>query len=279
MKKVCLEKIVLSVCFAVCLLYGLKQLVRIFLCDSFIIPTESMEPTLKPGDRIYVNKTIYGARIYTDFHFTQEGQKLKAFRTKGLRDLRRNDIVVFNMPNQEWQIKFTINYVYCKRCIGLPGDSISIRNGHYVCNNYEGTLGYEPAQNQLASTPDSLIPAASLRTFPFDDHLPKWSIKNFGPLYIPKKGDLIALTPKNAALNKILIEYELEKPIYIDWKRNTVQAGNKRLTKYRFKHDYYFMAGDNAANSLDSRYWGLVPDEYIVGVVKKKWEKRTLSDL
>lgn len=272
-------KIVISFCIIFFIYYIIKVIDRICIFDSFIIPTESMEPTLKPGDRIYVNKVIYGARIYTDFHFTKGGQELKAFRTRGLRDIKHNDIVVFNMPNQEWQIKFTINYVYCKRCIGLPGDSISIKNGYYECNNYKDTLGYLPAQRQLSEMPDSVIPPAAMHAIPFEDHLPVWTIKEFGPMYIPRNGDLIKITPKEAALYKILLEYELKQPVDIDWKLNKVFVSGRRLTKYKFKHDYYFMAGDNVINSLDSRYWGLVPDEYIVGVVKGKWGKRTFVNL
>lgn len=272
-------KTIISIGLILYLLYGLKLIARIFLFDSFIIPSESMMPTLKPGDRVYVNKVIYGARIYTDFHFTKDGQELKAFRTRGLRDIKHNDIVVFNMPNQNEKIKFTINYVYCKRCLGLPGDTIKIKNGYYECNNFKDTLGYLPAQRQLQDLPDSVIPQMVIRTMPYDEHLPVWTIKDFGPMYIPRKGDLIKITTKEAAMYKILLEYELKQPVDIDWKLNEVFVSGRRLTKYRFKHNYYFMAGDNVINSRDSRYWGLVPDEYIVGVVKGKWGKEKFVNL
>ena len=266
-------KILLLACLLPFLVFGLKQIVRIFFLDSFIIPTESMELTLRPGDRVYVNKLLFGARIYTDFHFVKDGQVLHAFRVKGLRPIKYNDIVVFNMPNQQWTIKFTINYVFCKRCIGLPGDSVSIRNGFYKCNNYAGRLGLLRTQKALSNLPDSVISPAAMRAIPFDDHMPEWTIKNFGPLYIPRKGDLVRVTPRMAALYKILLEYELGKQVSINWTTHKVLAGNRPVTLHRFKHDYYFMAGDNAINSLDSRYWGLVPDEYIVGVVDEKLTK------
>lgn len=81
------------------LLYGAWLLTRVFVMDYFTIPTESMCPTLKPGDKVVVNKLIMGARIYTDLQFNPEGQELKAFRTKGLRKIKRNDIAVFNLAN------------------------------------------------------------------------------------------------------------------------------------------------------------------------------------
>lgn len=263
-------EILLLACLLPFLAFGMKQVVRVFFLDSFIIPTESMEPTLVPGDRVYVNKLLFGARIYTNFHFVTGGQVLHSFRVKGLRPLKHNDIVVFNMPNQQSAIKFTINYVFCKRCIGLPGDSVSIRNGFYKCNNFTGPLGYLQTQRELSKMPDSVIPPAAMRTLPFDDHMPGWTIKNFGPLYIPRKGDLVRVTPRVAALYNILLEYELGKPVTINWNTNKVFAGGTQLVRHRFKHNYYFMAGDYAINSLDSRYWGLVPEEYIVGIVEQK---------
>ena len=112
--------IVLSASMGI-VLVGLWLTFRAFCVDSFIIPTESMAPTLVPGNRIYVNKLLMGARIYRDFHFDKNGVELKAYRTNGLRDLRHNDIVVFNVPDDGERVKFVINYVYCKRCIGLHG--------------------------------------------------------------------------------------------------------------------------------------------------------------
>lgn len=72
--------------------YMLWCLTRIFLYDQSITPTESMVPTLLPGDRIIVDKTIMGARIYTDFNFDKEGVELKSRRTRGRREIQPNDI-------------------------------------------------------------------------------------------------------------------------------------------------------------------------------------------
>lgn len=101
------------------LLYGLWLLLRAFLFDFFSIPTYSMYPTLKPGDEVIVNRLLMGARIYEDFHFDKKGIELKSWRTKGIRSIRHNDIVVFNFPHHDWKISFIINHVYCKRVIAL----------------------------------------------------------------------------------------------------------------------------------------------------------------
>ena len=247
------------------LLYGTWLLMRAFLVDQFIIPTESMEPTLMPGDRVIVNKAIMGARIYSDFHFNQEGIKLKSWRTRGLRRLQHNDIVVFNFPKHNDKMNFVINHVYAKRCVALPGDTISIVNGHYVNNNYEGILGLESEQSRLANLPDSIIDTSVLYTFPYDADLP-WTIKDMGPLYVPRKGDRIQITPKEASLYRLILEWETGKEMPSD-----------TITYHTFQHNYYYLCGDNVLNSCDARYWGFVPEEYIVGVVthitysKDKW--------
>ena len=250
------------------LLYMGWLLMRAFLVDQFIIPTESMEPTLMPGDRVIVNKAIMGARIYSDFHFNQEGIELKSWRTRGLRRLQHNDIVVFNFPKHDDKINFVINHVYAKRCVALPGDTISIVNGRYVNNNYEGTLGLESEQTRLANISDSIIDPSVLYTFPYDAQplspLPPWgggprycwTIKEMGPLYVPRKGDRIRITPKEANLYRHILEWETGKEMPSD-----------TIAYHTFQHNYYYLCGDNVLNSCDARYWGFVPEEYIVGIV------------
>lgn len=239
---------------------------RVMLFDQFVIPTESMQPTLMPGDRVLVDKTIMGARIYSDFNFKPEGGELKCWRTRGNRTIQLNDIVVFNFPEHEKHFSFVINEVYCKRCVALPGDSLSIIDGHYVNNNFDGVLGNKKKQDDLANIPDSTLDFL-LHTTPYDERIP-WTIHQFGPLYIPRSGDIIKITPHEACLYRMLLEWETGKKIDFSWEENKVWANGKELKFHQFLHNYYFMAGDNASDSNDSRYWGLVPEEYIVGVVK-----------
>lgn len=241
--------------------------VRTFVADQFVIPTWSMAPTLVPGDRVVVNKLIMGARIYTDFDFRDGGQELKSVRMKGLRQLKHNDIVVFNYPQVGGRIAFKINFVYCKRCIGLPGDSLSIDNGHYRCNNYEGVLGLQAEQDRLETVPDDAYDAAGMAVYPFDEHV-GWTFKHMGPMYIPRKGVMMALTAKDGTVYKSLLEYETGKAVTVDWKTDRVMLDGVPAEKHTWQHNYYFMAGDNVHDSIDSRYWGLVPEEYIVGVVQ-----------
>lgn len=102
--------------------------------------------------------------------------------------------------------------------------------------------------------------------FPKDTVHFKWNQDNFGPLYIPKKGISVPLTRENIALYRTIItEYEhhtLQEntyPFLID---------GKPTTQYTFAMNYYWLMGDNRHNSLDSRFWGFVPEDHVVG---KAW--------
>lgn len=242
------------------------MIARIFLFDQFITPTESMMPTLLPGDRIIVDKTIAGARIYKDIDFDPSGGTLRSFRTRGRRSVLPNDIVVFNFPNHDGKINFVINNVYAKRCIGTPGDTISIKAGVFFNNNHEGPIGLIDRHSELASTPDSIIPDFVMHTMPHDTCL-KWTIKDMGPLYLPRKGDMIMLTALEGCLYRMALEWEIGSEITYDWDRNVTLADGRPLDHHIFEHGYYFLCGDNVINSNDSRYWGLVPEDYIIGVV------------
>ena len=262
-----LFKWLIYVSVTIVLIYILWLLCRVFLFDQFVIPTESMTPTLLPGDRVIVDKTIVGTRIYSDLDFDPKGGELRSWRLRGMRQMKRNDIVVFNFPHHEGRINFIINNVYAKRCVALPGDTISIEEGYYRNNNHKGVLGLESAQNALHAMTDSMIWRQALYAMPFDGHLP-WTIRNMGPLYIPRKGDIIPITAKEACVYRMLLEWETGKKVDFDWNSNTAKINGKEFTSHTFSHNYYFMAGDNVCDSNDSRYWGLVPEEYIVGVVR-----------
>ena len=259
-----------NIIISVGIIYGLWLLMRICVFDYFTIPTYSMYPTLKPGDKVVVNKLLMGARIYTNFDFDAKGQELESFRMKGIRTVLHNDIVVFNIPIHDDKISFIINKNMCKRVVALPGDSLSIVDGYYKNNNYKDTLGLGSMQKKLIETPDSMIfrKGIVLEAYPFDKNI-GWKIKKFGPTYIPRKDDVISLSAREAVIYRRMMEWELGKKITWDWQKNEVYADGKQIKRHIFKHNYYFCAGDNVLDSDDSRYWGLVPEEYIIGIVAK----------
>lgn len=231
---------------------------RIFVAERFNIPTSSMYPTLQPGDRVWVNKLLFGGRIYKSFNF-EDHAPLECFRMPGTREIMPGDIICFNYPlgYDEWtHIEFKINYVYCKRVFGTPGDTIAIKDGINWHNNYDKPIGVLANQEALQVTPDSILWKYNfMQTMPFT--MPVWTKKNFGPLYVPEAGTTVVLDSLNRALYFPVIEYE------------TGTFPDDSLKTYTFVNNYYFALGDNSLDSNDSRYWGFIPEDFIIGIVTK----------
>jgi len=105
--------------------------------------------------------------------------------------------------------------------------------------------------------------------FPYDTTYFKWSLDNFGPVWVPKKGATIQLTPQNIDLYKRCIQvYENNAWEQRDGK---VFINGQESATYTFKMDYYWMMGDNRHKSQDSRFWGFVPEDHIVGKAAIIW--------
>lgn len=114
---------------------------------------------------------------------------------------------------------------------------------------------------QIVTDPKTTIPTAGL--FPGYTGM-DWSKDFYGPIYIPRKGDHIPMTVRNYyTYQKAIREYEQNPSLILVG--NQVLLNGKPIKEYVMKMDYYFMMGDNRDNSLDSRYWGFVPEDHIVG--------------
>ena len=118
--------------FGVCVLAVVWVLLQVTSLASFRIPTDSMQPTLKPGDNILVNKSIMGARIFNIWDAAEE-KEVEMHRLPGLGKVKRNDVLVFHYPYPHKNDSLSMHLLkyYVKRCIALPGDTMGITQGHY----------------------------------------------------------------------------------------------------------------------------------------------------
>ncbi len=248
-------------------------LLQVTSIATFKIPTDSMEPALLAGDNILVNKWVMGARIF-NIGDALERKEVNISRLPGLENIERNDIVVFNFPYPaQWDsIGLNLMSYYVKRCVALPGDTFEIKDAHYRVRGCETPLGNVESQDalmRLVANGWEKDYGIVMSGYPYNG-LVDWDIVRFGPLYLPAKGDEIGMNPKHAALYRNAIEWEQKKKLSV--RGDTILLNDSVIHDYRFKENYYFVAGDKVMNSQDSRYWGLLPEPFIVGKAVRIWK-------
>ncbi|MCI0449272.1 MAG: signal peptidase I [Chlorobi bacterium] len=241
--------------FDALLFAGLVAIVlKIFFLEAYRIPTGSMENTLLVGDFLLVNKFVYGATTPRSIPFTDV--RIPYLKLPALKNPKNGDVVVFDFPGSrdEVQSREVINYI--KRLAAGPGDSLQIINKALYVNGKE--VPY-PEDAKIMGEPQSpKIP--DQRIFPKDS---RWNEDNYGPIKVPKKGDIIKITPDNIEQWKTFVMREghtirlsADNKVFID---------EVETSDYKVAQDYYFMLGDNRTNSLDSRYWGFLARDKIIG--------------
>jgi signal peptidase I len=214
---------------------------RIFFIEIYKIPSSSMSPTLINGDFILVSKISYGPRLLKLKLFYNTGI-IETKRMIGLSQIKKDDIIVFNQPNFNDKSSPTKNIsesVMVKRCFAISGGTVIINEG----------------VNKIIKTKYSLFP---------HDSLLGWTLNNYGPLHVPAAGEKMELTERSISWYGDIINYENPSCRIAD---SIILGVGKTVRKYTFKHDYYFMIGDNFYYSQDSRYWGFVPQDNIIGKV------------
>ena len=233
----------------------------VFIITSSIIqgsrvPTGSMETTVMIGDWVMTNKLAYDLTTPRNIPFTDiELPHAKLFQWG---NPEKNDIVVFEFPGNRDMIKDTAIENYVKRCIGTPGDTIQIIDRVVFVNGKEFPIPPHIQYLRNKSYPDYY---AEENIFPKGSG---WNCDNYGPLVVPKKGEVIELNKSNIQKWDTFINREFERRA-VELKDGKIFIDGKETNKYTVKDDYYFMMGDNRDNSLDSRYWGFVPRRNVVG--------------
>ncbi len=348
--------------------------IRAFTFEAFTIPTPSMEKSLMVGDFLFVSKMHYGIRLpitpfaiplvhnkipFTNVESYLEWIQLPYIRLPKFMEVKRNEPVVFNYPaedirpiNMDGKVRpIDKREHYVKRCLALPGDTLTIIDGQVYINSVKNELP-ERANPQTSyyvetngvdfnvkklkedfdinyvkdphlhegdvrifndrvrminipqSTGDTFKNLSNIAYFKpiigkkdfseYDNDLPhilreiylrfsytrvtqdlfpnpknsskiiySWTRDNYGPLYMPKKGDVIELNEDSwHRYHRIITAYEGN---ILERKDNHFILNGESATRYIFKQGYYWMMGDNRHASDDSRYWGYVPEDHIVG--------------
>lgn len=226
------------------------------LLASFTVPTGSMEDTVLPGDYVFVNKFIYGPstpQIIPFFNIP-----LPYYKTPPIMAPEQGDVIVFVFPGNRDQVKSDNFEYYLKRCVAVAGDVLQVKAGKIFVNGKEYPLP-EHAKFKNLSPQDRLQEVESTRfqTFPPGKNFTR---DDWGPMRIPKEGDVIPLNRENILEWSTFIRREGH---VVDIARMLIDG--QTATSYTVERDYVFGMGDNRDNSLDSRFWGFIPECDVVG--------------
>lgn len=349
-------------------------LIHVFIAQPFGIPTGSMERTLLVGDFLFVNKLNYGFRMpmrplaipFLQGTILDTGEKnnpkddpksyvdavkLPYLRLPGWEQVKKNDLVVFNYPQDSVHTATDRKDPYVKRCVAVGGDTVEMRDGRLFVNGkpevrmadaevqhayiattstqldipalyqaygflpvqemqgqngayvyiFQGltdktaseiknlpqvtgfqekiepkdqsTIAYYPVKQngQLVGDENgNVLFSTKIDTsqciFPINK---KWNQDQYGPLKIPKKGDVVAINPETLPMYRWMIsEYEHN---HLETKNGQIYINGTPATSYTVKQNYYMMMGDNRDASLDARFFGFVPEENIIGKPMFTW--------
>ncbi|WP_426477587.1 signal peptidase I [Chryseobacterium sp. CBSDS_008] len=333
-------------------------IIHVFVTQPFGIPTGSMERTLLVGDFLFVNKWSYGYRLpmrpvaipFLQGTIMDTGQKgnpkddpksyvdavkLPYTRILQFNKPQKNDVVVFNYPQDSVHTAIDRKDPYVKRCVATAGDTFEMRAGRLFVNGKpEVVLGDQEVQHRYIVTTGSQLDIPSLyNTYGFlpvqelqtdkgylyafqgltdktareikglsqvldmkEEVSPKgeaavyyrdeaktkidttqsifpinkpWNQDWYGPLRIPKKGDVVAINQETLPMYQwIISEYEHNS---LEKKNGKIFINGKEASQYTIQQDYYMMIGDNRDASLDARFFGFVPEENIVGKPMFTW--------
>lgn len=237
------------------------MLINGFALASFVVPTGSMENTVMTGDFVFVNKFVYGPSTPQVIPFVDV--PLPYYKFPGIQEPEKGDVIVFIWPGARDDVEADAFQYYLKRCVATAGDTLKIVDKKLYVNGEEYKL---PEEGKFAK--GNTISTKTHNTFPKDAG---FSVDNYGPIRIPKEGDVIQLNSGNIDQWKVFIEREGHEVSSI----SGVKIDGQTVDKYVVERDYVFGMGDNRDLSYDSRSWGFIPVENVVGspiVVYWSWD-------
>jgi signal peptidase I len=222
-------------------------LVRVFVLEPYGIPTGSMRPTIVEGDVLLVSKLPYTIRSLRYIPFTHV--PIPSIELPGIGQLERWDVVVFDYPRQA-QPDPEEGTAYVKRCVAVRGDTVQLVDGRIRVNGVEVPPVPDPDEPERTRR----APVARARAVPL--------LRAGDPVIVPYKGFEVAMDSESVAMWRPWIESE---GVRVDYRNRIVFLDGLPSTRYTFQHDYFFALGDNSAVSKDSRYFGFVPYDNLIG--------------
>lgn len=221
------------------------------LVASFVVPTGSMKNEVMPGDFLFVNRLKFNPSTPQVIPFFNIPIPYITF--PGLRDPEKGDVLVFIYPGDRDQVEAEQFTYFLKRCAAVAGDTLQIIDHDVYVNG------------KKMADPEGVIKGGGFGIgrdlFP-EKKAENWSIANYGPIVIPKEGDVIDFDEENIYDWKVFIQREGHEVSTLNGK---VFVDGKEVNTYTVERDYCFGLGDNRISSSDSRFWGFIPYEDVVG--------------
>ena len=215
-----------------------------------------MADTILSGDFVLVNKFVYS--IQTPSFLPLTNIKIPRFKLISFRKPKRNDVIVFQFPGNQNEVYPSQDVTLVKRLVGLPGDNVWIIDKEVIVNNSRFEI---PPKAIIQKEKSQNYGEADDRIFPNGKN---WNKDNYGPIVVPKKGMTIKIGPRNISEWITIINREFGKKT-VSIEGSVITINDKPSREYTFTKNYYFVLGDNRDHSSDSRFWGFVPEDLIIG--------------
>lgn len=276
---------------AVLIAAALVVLIKVFAFTSCTIPSTGMENSLLRGERVIVNKWSYGLRLPL--------MGMTGYHRLAARGVERGDIVLFNNPAGKGTIDR--RELFINRCIGLPGDTLML-NGQLIQTRDQVlspdsklVYAYPGEQEDLVVEAMRRVGIGDNKLVGFDrgDFLRSFShyeiylmrqelrgqvtfrslqtdtADGVHPFVVPARGKAVKVYPWNAKLlcNTIVQHEGRQARLQGD----TLWVDERRVTSYTFTKDYHWVASNNSVSLCDSRLFGFVPDDHIIGRASLIW--------
>ncbi|MDH3269192.1 MAG: signal peptidase I [Ignavibacteria bacterium] len=232
-------------------------IIKAFAIDAFRIPSTSMENTLQPGDFILANKFAYNIATPREIPLIDLPIPQHKFFKVGKPEI--NDVVIFEFPRDFENDPLRGGSKYVKRLIAGPRDTLKITDGVIFVNGRLINLPPTFKTPKFLEREEELAPKETI--YPPGA---QWNRISYGPIIIPAKGDTIKITPKNfEKWQSVIVMDHGERSLLSEG--TLVTLDGRAIFEYVLTQNHYFVIGDNFEVSMDSRHFGFITDNMIIG--------------